>query len=74
MRKAYVWKRGGVAKILHTDIAEMQKRKDEWWQKYIEAETQEEEGDAQRSIDEINGYLLACRRAVALLEAEVKRG
>lgn len=74
MRKTYVWKRDEVTRRLHADMAEMQRRKDAWWLEYIEAETQEEEDDAQRHIDEINGYLSACRRAIALLEAEVKRG
>lgn len=69
MRKTYVWKREEVTRRLHADMAEMQRQKDAWWQKYIEAETQEEDDEAQRHIDEINGYLASHRRTIALLEA-----
>ena len=72
MRKTYVWKREDVTKRLHTDMADKQRQKDAWWQKYIEAETQDEENEAQRHIDEINGYLASHRRIIALMEAEVK--
>lgn len=72
MRKTYVWKRNEVTRRLHADMAEMQRQKDAWWQKYIEAETQDEEDEAQRHIDEINGFLASHRRIIALMEAEVK--
>lgn len=72
MRKTYVWKRADVAKKLHRDMADMQRQKDAWWQKYIEAETQDEENEAQQHIDEINGFLASHRRIIALMEAEVK--
>lgn len=72
MRKTYVWKRADVAKRLHRDMADMQRQKDAWWQKYIEAETQEEEDEAQRHIDEINGFLASHRRIITLMEAEVE--
>ena len=68
MRKAYVWRREEIAKRLHADMAEMRRRKDEWWQKYIEAETQEEEDDAVEGIAKINGYMEGLTRAIALLE------
>lgn len=69
MMKKCVWRRDEIAKILHADMADIQGLKDAWWQKYIEAEAQEEEDEAQRHIDEINGYLASHRRAIELLEA-----
>ena len=69
MRNAYSWRQEDVVKMLHTRKSEQEYQKDVWYRKYIEAETQEDEDCATRHMDEINGYLVALRLAIALLEA-----
>ena len=70
MRKKYVWTRENVTRMLHTRKIELEYRKDAWYQKYLEAETQEDEGEALRHVDGINGYLSALRLVISLLEAK----
>ena len=70
MRKKYVWTRENVAKMLHTRKTELEYQKDAWYQKYLVAETLEDESKALRHVDGINGYISALRLVISLLEAK----